>query len=520
MIRKNNYYQKYIITGIILLLLFPISLFSKNQIAGSVDLLYGKVEIQREDKIITPSLGSKILYKDKIQTYSQSKIGIKLINGDKISLPSDKKIDVKETIKNALSQRPNKFWTMFKKILKNQPQNEFALTAVTGARGRMDEQTILNSIKQIDILISQSKNQDEILDLLLIKAELYMKIGNNKKAKEIYQEVLRKDKKKKRHTEIKGTMALLDMVENIPVGVMNFEGKDNEKSKLITDVVITDLAKSGILKLSERSQLEKVLKEQELTMSGIVENKKKVMKIGKLTGVEYIIVGSYKTVSDKIVINARLVSIETGEIVKGWSSEGNKDEILFYSHQIASLIHLFLTDKDIPEQELTKSIQKTSNMKEIKDIQVYLGFDRQGVPPEYKNEEKMKVYFKVTGKKDKKYYITILNIGTEGEINLLFPNSHNLDNKIELNKLYEIPGKDDDYDLEVYGKPGKNLIVGIVTEKPLGLVEQSTIKEEVFPLLSSMPDNYLQRGVKVEADKSGVKRWKIGKVHFLVGEDK
>ena len=384
----------------------------------------------------------------------------------------------------------------------------------------MDEQTIMNSIKLIDKILAQCKNQDEELDLLLIKAEMYMKIGNSNKARELYQEVLRKDKKKMRYSEIKGTVALLDMVENVPIGVTEFEGRDKGDSKLITDIVTTDLSKSGILKLAEHSELKKLWKESEWCVSEIVKIKKKFRRVGELTGVEYIIVGSYKTVNDKIIINARLVSVETGEIIKGWNSEGNKNEILFFSHQIASLIHVFLTDKDIPEQELTKSFQKISGIKELEDVQVHLGFDREGVPPEYKNEEKMKIYFKVTGKKDKKYYITILNIGTEGEINLLFPNSHNLDNKIELNKLYEVPGKGDDYDLEVYGKPGKNLIIGIVTEKPLGLVEQATIKEEVFPLLGSMPDNYLQRGVKAKANKSGVTRWKIGKVHFLVGEDK
>ncbi|MGI6076024.1 MAG: CsgG/HfaB family protein [Pyramidobacter sp.] len=59
----------------------------------------------------------------------------------------------------------------------------------------------------------------------------------------------------------------------------------------MTELFITELVNSGTFQVFERTQLEKVAKEQRLSMSGLV-SEATLAKVGRLTGVEWIITGS------------------------------------------------------------------------------------------------------------------------------------------------------------------------------------------------------------------------------------
>ena len=65
----------------------------------------------------------------------------------------------------------------------------------------------------------------------------------------------------------------------------------------------------------ERSQLDKVIEELHLTMSGRFDEAS-VQRIGKLLGVDAVIVGSYTELGTHTVeVNSRVIHVETGEIV-------------------------------------------------------------------------------------------------------------------------------------------------------------------------------------------------------------
>ena len=66
--------------------------------------------------------------------------------------------------------------------------------------------------------------------------------------------------------------------------------------------------------------------------------------------------------------------------------------------------------------------------------------------------------------------------------------------------------------------PGKNTIIGIVTEKPLTLADNEKLRKEIFPVLSTMPESYLERGVQFSSQQAGIRKWDIGKIHFLLSE--
>lgn len=79
------------------------------------------------------------------------------------------------------------------------------------------------------------------------------------------------------------------------VAVLDFDngggyGDATRAAKAIPSILTTDLSKSNRFSVIEREQLEKVLKEQNLGASGLV-NPETAARIGEIFGVEYLIVG-------------------------------------------------------------------------------------------------------------------------------------------------------------------------------------------------------------------------------------
>lgn len=100
-----------------------------------------------------------------------------------------------------------------------------------------------------------------------------------------------------------------------------------------TEAMTTHLLKVPDYELIERGQLEKILKEQKLGMSGAVDAAT-AKEIGKIAGADAIVVGSVTEVQDrrwllfppaKATVAARMVSVERGTVdwtatyTSGWS---------------------------------------------------------------------------------------------------------------------------------------------------------------------------------------------------------
>ena len=90
-------------------------------------------------------------------------------------------------------------------------------------------------------------------------------------------------------------------------------------SMLISDIEINVSGKK--IQLVERAQLNKIIKEQNL-QAGKSFDKNTAVKVGKLLGVNFILIGDIFVLNDDIVINARLTSIENGDIKFSNKQEG------------------------------------------------------------------------------------------------------------------------------------------------------------------------------------------------------
>ena len=117
------------------------------------------------------------------------------------------------------------------------------------------------------------------------------------------------------------------------VSVLYFENtaKNTEYgwlSKGIADMLITDLAAGGAVDVVERSSLNRVLREQELALTGIIDESKAV-KLGKLMSAQKLIYGSFIIQGKTIVINGRLTDTSTGKIENTFSVKGPVDRVLY-----------------------------------------------------------------------------------------------------------------------------------------------------------------------------------------------
>ncbi|MDD2549918.1 MAG: FlgO family outer membrane protein [Bacilli bacterium] len=97
------------------------------------------------------------------------------------------------------------------------------------------------------------------------------------------------------------------------MGFPDVNGKVTELGKLIPEELTTRLFKTGEFQVIERQLLTKVLEEQKLGISGMLDAGS-VAQLGKLLGVDAIVTGTVTDRGDAIRINARMIETEQAQV--------------------------------------------------------------------------------------------------------------------------------------------------------------------------------------------------------------
>lgn len=130
--------------------------------------------------------------------------------------------------------------------------------------------------------------------------------------------------------------------------------------KGLADMLITDLSKIKALRIIEREKLEELMKEIELSLSGIVDENS-VKKIGKQLGAEFLLMGSYILLGDTMRIDARLVNVETGEITLAEMVQGTRKTIFEMENGLVKkLVSSLAIDLSAKEKRQLQKVQATS----------------------------------------------------------------------------------------------------------------------------------------------------------------
>ena len=141
---------------------------------------------------------------------------------------------------------------------------------------------------------------------------------------------------------------------------------------------------------------------------------------------------------------------------------------------------------------------------ESPDLKVDLRTDRTRFPP----GAEIELHYQL----NKRAYLYVFNVDTEGKVNLLFPNRYDRDNFLESGKG-KLPGKG--YSFVIDEKIGTEYIQAIASTKPLDLFEQiddERFQQNPFPTLSDSATDFARTG---EADIKAGMDGEIWSTHWI-----
>ncbi|MCK4640109.1 MAG: DUF2380 domain-containing protein, partial [Candidatus Marinimicrobia bacterium] len=150
--------------------------------------------------------------------------------------------------------------------------------------------------------------------------------------------------------------------------VIDFEAKgvSEMEASALTDRLRDELFKTGQYKVMERAMMEEILNEQGFQISGCTSDEC-VIEIGKLIGAEQIIGGSISKVGNVFSVSSRMISVETGEVLRVANYDFTGDIGTLLTQGIRD-VAIQLASGKIPEWSGIKSKKVSSNYKYIASI--------------------------------------------------------------------------------------------------------------------------------------------------------
>ena len=117
-----------------------------------------------------------------------------------------------------------------------------------------------------------------------------------------------------------GSADIVFAAEKSNVAVLDFSGKSvsQEEADIITEYFRSELTKTGIFYVMDRSNIKRILEEQVIQSSGITDVNNAV-RLGRLMNVQYVFVGTYSKLDSLIMLNVEMINIETAKIEKSES---------------------------------------------------------------------------------------------------------------------------------------------------------------------------------------------------------
>ncbi|MCD4780354.1 MAG: CsgG/HfaB family protein [Candidatus Omnitrophica bacterium] len=194
--------------------------------------------------------------------------------------------------------------------------------------------------------------------------------------------------------------------EVFPVAILSFEERGpglKGQGVNVADLLFANLIESPNLLIVERTELDKILTEGELNLSGHVSTGQ-ANQIGQLTGAKLIISGSIFKVNKKIHIVAKIIGTETSKVL-GKSVNGIDDLDVLVSklaQQINAAINASAKDLMPPvvdKGSIVEEIKKSIEGKSLPAIQVAISEVHlsQAVPDPAAQTELMYLYKEVGG---------------------------------------------------------------------------------------------------------------------------
>jgi TolB-like protein len=151
------------------------------------------------------------------------------------------------------------------------------------------------------------------------------------------------------------TLAVMDFTNNSITRREDYEGL----SKGLPSIMINNLTGGTDLQVIERERIEWLLKELKLQKQSGKVDQSTAVRTGKLLGANAVVFGSFIATKDKMNISARVVKVETGEVMFGDQVQGSPDEffdlIKELSQKVTKSINVEMEDTKLGSEQ-TKSL--------------------------------------------------------------------------------------------------------------------------------------------------------------------
>ncbi|MBT8489215.1 MAG: hypothetical protein KJO65_10375, partial [Gemmatimonadetes bacterium] len=126
--------------------------------------------------------------------------------------------------------------------------------------------------------------------------------------------------------------AVPTMGQDVPtVAVMDFSsfmmgdgGASVQLGKAISAMLVTEFAGRPGMRIVERAQIQDLIREQDLSLSGRVDE---AIQIGQMLGVQYVLHGQVTSIADNLRMDIRAVDVETSEIVSVMKKSSQTTEL-------------------------------------------------------------------------------------------------------------------------------------------------------------------------------------------------
>ena len=151
-----------------------------------------------------------------------------------------------------------------------------------------------------------------------------------------------------------------------PMAILAFEERGRAVDgygKKIADMLFAKLVANPKLHLVDRSQMEEMLEEAEMSRSGMIDAQQ-ATQVGRLTGAKLLLTGSVFEVGDKLHVVGKLIGTETSRVM-GASAEGaHKSGLGPPVEKLAKRLDEIVTDPKkrralLPEPKTAENVVKT-----------------------------------------------------------------------------------------------------------------------------------------------------------------
>ena len=180
---------------------------------------------------------------------------------------------------------------------------------------------------------------------------------------------------------------------------------------------------------------------------------------------KYVITGIYRLEREGVRINAVLNEIPSGRIISSGRVIIRQDDLRLKDFQTAQTeMNRFDGKGSGPVDMYQFAVNNLLSMEPVKSpVEVEVWADKKV----YQIGDTITFYFR----SDRDTYITLIDIGTSGEMRVLFPNPFQKNNFVMGGQTYAIPKRDAEFSIKVEYPPGLERIKAIATETPLSIAK-------------------------------------------------